>query len=65
MSYIDKGYVFPKGRENTIWKPPSKDSEHYVSPENETWQEWLDRATWELSNDIRVLFNQSQIQKRS
>lgn len=58
MSYIEKGYVFLKGRENTIWKPPAKGSVHYVPPEQETWEEWLDRATWEASEDIRISFNE-------
>lgn len=45
------GYIFPKGRANTIWQPPK------VSPEDETWELWLDRATYDLTVEIRTEFN--------
>jgi len=62
MSYTDKGYVFPKGP-GTVWKPPHKSSVHYVAPENETWDEWLVRATWDLSAALRIEFNRAILEK--
>lgn len=42
MSFSKMGYVFLKGRENTVWKPP-----YNAVPV--TWQDWLDVRAWEAS----------------
>lgn len=53
-------YSFPKGRKNTIWKRSSLD---YISPEKETWDEWLDRRAWEISDEVRISFNRGRIEQ--
>jgi hypothetical protein len=55
MSFSKMGYVFPKGRGNTVWQPP-----YNVVPV--TWQDWLDVESWNTSEAIRVEFNRLRIE---